>query len=136
MLKRQMCALIVAAALLTAMWAWAASEKVTETEDTAYYVDVASTTDTGGVRRVTVIQDYAKEQPAGVRSRRVDYEIDCSNQRLRSVAVVEYAERMARGTAGNSWQRESDWLYVTATTGTNIPRATPYRPIVQFVCSR
>ncbi len=129
-------AVMFAALLAATMPAWAAPEKVADADDTAYYVDPASIIIAGAVRRVPIVEDYAHEQAAGVRSRRVDYEIDCVNQRLRSVAVSEYAEPMARGQAAKSSLRESDWLYVIPTTGSNIARSTPYRAIVRFVCSR
>jgi hypothetical protein len=101
-----------------------------------YYVDPGSVSDKDSVRRVSVLHDYAKPEPGGVRSRRVVYEIDCARERLRSLSATEYSEPMAQGKTVNSWERESDWLYVAPTTGSNIPSRTPYRPIVKFVCSR
>ena len=117
--------------------AWADWVKVTETTDTAYYVDPASISDKGDFRQVLVVQDYAKQAPpGGVRSRRLSYDIDCAGERLRSVAGTEYAQPMAQGPTVNSWQSESEWLYVATRTGSNIPSRTPYRPILRFVCSR
>ena len=122
--------------LLAAAPAWADWVKVTETTDTVYYADPASISDRGAFRRVSVIQDYATQQPGGTRSRRVSYEIDCAAERLRSVAATEYSEPMAQGKSLNSWERESEWLYVAPRTGTSIPPRTPYRPILRFVCAR
>jgi hypothetical protein len=121
--------------LLAATSAWADWVKVTEVSDTAYYVD-PELVGKGNVRRVSVMHDYAKPEPGGVRSRRVLYEIDCSGQRLRSLSATEYSEPMGQGKSVNSWERESEWLYVAPTTGSNLPSRTPYRPIVRFVCSR
>jgi hypothetical protein len=122
--------------LLASASAWAGWVKVVELSDTVYYVDPETVSSQGNVRRVSVIHDYSQPEPGGVRSRRVSYEIDCANGRLRSLAATEHSERMAQGKSLSSWERESDWLYVTPMTGTNLPSRTPYRPIVKFVCSR
>ena len=63
--------------LLAATSAWADLVKVAETTDTVYYLDPASISDKGDLRRVPVIHDYPKQEPGGTRSRRVSYEIDC-----------------------------------------------------------
>jgi hypothetical protein len=84
---------------------------------------------------VSVVHDYAKPEPGGVRSRRVTYEVDCSGEKLRSLSATEHAEPMAQGKILNAWERESDWLYVAPTTGSSLPSRTPYRPIVRYVCS-
>lgn len=129
-------AVLSALLLLTAASAWAGWVKVAEAGDTAYYVDPESVSDQGNVRRVAVIHDYATEEPGGVRSRRVVYEIECAGERLRSLSATEHSEPMAQGKTLHSWERESDWLYVAPTTGSNLPPRTPLRPIVRFVCSR
>ena len=122
--------------LVAATSASAGLVKVTELGDATYHVDPASVSSKGNLHRVPVIHDYAKPEPGGVRSRRVSYDIDCTNERLRSVSVTEHSESMAQGKSVSSWERESDWLYVAPVTGSNIPSRTPYRPIVKFVCSR
>jgi hypothetical protein len=123
--------------LIAATSAWAGWVKVAEVSDTAYYVDPESVGNTGNLRRVSVIHDYAQQEPGGgVRSRRVLYEIDCTSERLRSLSATEHSEPMAQGKSVNSWERESEWLYVAPPTGSNLPSRTPYRPIVKFVCSR
>src|SRR4029450_7363706 len=110
--------------------------KVSEATDTVYYLDQASISDKGKFRRVSVIQDYAKQEPSGVRSRRVLYEIDCTEERLRSIAGMEHSDSMAQGNSVNSWERESEWLYVAPRTGSRIASRTPYRSILKFVCAR
>jgi hypothetical protein len=92
--------------------------------------------DKGNLRRTLVIHDYAQPESGGVRSRRVQYEINCAAPRIRSLAATEHSEPMAQGKPLNSWERESDWLYVAPTTGSNLPSRSPYRPVVRFVCSR
>ena len=114
----------------------AAVVKVTEAGDTTYYVDSDTIVRKDGIQRVSVVHDHAKPEAGGVRSRRVVYEIDCSGERLKSISATEHSEPMAQGSAVHSWQRDSDWLYVTPMTGSSIPARTPYRPIVKFVCSR
>ena len=122
--------------LLGAAPAWAYWVKVAEAGDTTYYVDPAAISVKGSFRQVTVLQDYAMQATDGIRSRRVSYEIDCAGERLRSVAAVEYTEPLARGTSANSWERESEWLYVAPRTGSNIASRTHYRAIHRFVCTR
>ena len=122
--------------LLAAASAWADWVKVTETTDTVYYLDPASISDKGDIRRVSVIQDYAKQEPGGARSWQVSYDVDCAGERLRSVAATGYSEPMAQGKRVNSWESETEWLYIAPRTGTSIPSRTPYRPILRFVCSR
>jgi surface-adhesin protein E len=123
--------LLLAATSASADWV-----KVSETADTVYYIDPALITDKSNLRRVSVIQNYAKQELSGVRSRVVSYEIDCAGQRLRSIAATEHSEPMAQGKSVSSWIRESDWLYLAPRTGSNIAPQTPYRPILRFVCSR
>ena len=122
--------------LLAATSVGAGAVKVTEASDTAYYVEPEAVRTKGSVRSVSVIHDYSKPEPGGVRSRRVLYEIDCTAERLRSLSATEHSEPMAQGNVVNSWERQSEWLYVTPTTGSNIPSRTPYRPIVKFICAR
>jgi hypothetical protein len=128
--------ILFAILMLGAASAWADWVKVTETGDTAYYIDPASISGKGSFRQVAVIQDYATQGSDGIRSRRVSYEIDCAGERLRSVAAMEYTEPMAQGTSANSWEKESEWLYVVPRTGSNIRSRTPYRAILGFVCAR
>lgn len=122
--------------LLAATSAWAGWVKVSEASNTVYYVNAESVRDKDNVHRVSVLHDYEKPETGGIRSRRVMYEIDCTRERLRSLSATEHSEPMAQGKSVNSWERESDWLYVAPTTGSNIPSRTPYRPLVKFVCSR
>jgi hypothetical protein len=122
--------------MLGAVSAWADSVKVAETGDTTYYVDPASIGSKGGLRQAMVIQDHATPASDGVRSRRVMYEIDCAGERLRSVAAIEYTEPMAQGKSANSWEGDSEWLYLAPRTGSNIRSRTPYRAILKFVCER
>jgi len=129
-------AILTGVLVLAATSAWAEWVKVTETNDTVSYVDPATIVNKGSFRQVSVIQDYATQGPGGVRSRQVLYEIDCTGERLRSLSVTEHSEPMARGERVNSWERESEWLYVAPRTGSNIPARGTYRTILRFVCSR
>lgn len=126
---------LAALTMLAATSAFAELVKVAEIADTAYYVDSASKSEQADPRKVAVVQDYAKQTPGGVRSRRVVYDVDCASERIRSLSATEYSEPMAGAKSVNSWERESDWLYVAPKTGTNIASRTPYRAIVRFVCS-
>jgi hypothetical protein len=123
--------LMLAAASASAEWA-----KVAGSGDSVYYVDPASITRSGNFLRVWAIEDYAKQEPNGTRSRRLLFEIDCAGERLRRVAASEHAEPMAAGKTLNASDSTSDWIYVAPITGTNIPWRTPYRAILRSVCYR
>lgn len=125
-------ALFVACASAHADWV-----KVAESDGTAYYFDAASVAvQAEGLRRASVIQDYAAAHAGGIRSRRVTYEIDCSGERLRSVDATAHAEPMGQGRVVGAWQATSEWLYVTQRTGSSIARSTPYRLVVKAACPR
>jgi hypothetical protein len=127
-------AILTSLLMLAATSAWAEWAKVTETTDAVFYVDPASISKSGNLRQVWVIQDYTKPEPNGTRSRRLSFEIDCAAERLRSVSATEHSEPMASGSILNSRNGESDWIYVAPRTGSNIPRKTPNRIILRFVC--
>ena len=129
-------AALLAVLLLAAAPAWAAWTKVAEEGGTAFYIDPAAMSAAGNLRRAAVVQDYAQPEAGGVRSRQVLYEADCAAERLRSLGVSEYGEPMGQGKRLASAERESDWTYVGARTGSSLPPRTPYRPIVRFVCAR
>ena len=129
-------AVLIAALLLATPSAWAEWVKVAETGDTVFYVDPATVADKGDVRQVAVLQDHAKQEPGGVRSRRVLYEIDCSRERMRTLSVTEYSEPMAGGRNLSSSERESQWMYVAPRTGSNIASSATYRSILRFACAR
>jgi hypothetical protein len=74
------------AMLLFAAAAWADLVKIAESENTTYYVDSATISIEDAYRRVSVIHDFAKSEPGGMRSRLVSYDVDCTEQRLRSTA--------------------------------------------------
>jgi len=127
-------AILTAALMLAATSASAEWVKVTETTDAVFYVDPASISKSDNLRQVWVIQDYMKQEPNGTRSRRLSFEIDCAGERLRSLSATEHSEPMASGNILNSRNGESDWIYVAPRTGSNIPRKTPNRIILRFVC--
>ena len=129
-------ALLTVALLLAATSAWAEWVKVAETRDTVFYVDPASIDRKGSLRQATVVQDYTPPETGGVRSRQVTYEIDCAGERLRSLAVAEHSEAMARGAPVSSSARESEWLVVAPRTGSNIASKASYRAILRFACAR
>jgi hypothetical protein len=129
-------AMLTGILLLAATSAWAEWVKVTETSDTVFYADPASIGDKRGFRQVSVIQDYATQEPGGVRSRQVSYEVDCAGERLRSLSVAEHSEPMARGARVSYGEGESEWLYVAPRTGSHIPSRATYRSILRFVCAR
>lgn len=129
-------AILTAAMLLAATSAWADWTKVAATADASFYVDPASIGPKARFQQVAVVQDNAKPDSVGARSLRVSYEIDCTEGRLRSLSATGYSEPMAVGKTVDSWNRESDWLYIAPRTGTNIAPSAVFTAVVKFVCSR
>ena len=110
--------------------------KVAETPDTVYYVDPATIRTDGSVRTVWEIQDFAGKRPNGARSRHALFEFDCSAERWRVLSIADHPEPMGRGTAFGTWTGESEWSYIAARTGSNIPASATNRTILRFVCSQ
>ncbi len=129
-------AILAALLMLAATCAWAEVVKVTETADTVFYVDAATITRNGNLRRAWTIQDYAKQEPNGTRSRRSLLEIDCTGERIRSLSVSEHSEPMAGGEILNARDEESLWSFIGQRTGSNVPPRTANMAILRFVCSR
>jgi hypothetical protein len=110
--------------------------KVAETPDIVYYVDPATIRRDGSVRKVWEIQDFAAKRPNGARSRHALFEFDCSAERWRVLSIADHPEPMGSGTAFGKWAGESEWSYIAARTGTNIPASATNRMILRFVCSQ
>jgi len=110
--------------------------KVAETRDTVYYVDSATIRTDGSLRQAWELQDFADKRPNGARSRRALFEFDCSAERWRVLSIADYPEPMGSGAAFGKWAGESEWSYIAARTGTNIPASATNRTIVRFVCSQ
>jgi hypothetical protein len=127
---------LIALLLLASATAGAEWTRVAEQGGTAYHMDAASIVREGDLLRVDVLQDHATPEARGVRSRRVSYEVDCTGQRLRSVAGTEFAEPMAAGPPVHTWTNVSEWLLVAPRTGSHVQPRGPFRPIVTFACSR
>jgi hypothetical protein len=110
--------------------------KVAEARDTIYYVDPATIRTDGSVRQAWEIQDFADKRPNGARSRHALFEFDCSAERWRVLSIADHPEPMGGGTAFGTWTGQSEWSYIAARTGTNIPASATNRTILRFVCSQ
>ena len=84
--------------------------------------------------RVALRQEY--DRPNGARSRHALFEFDCSAERWRALSIADHPELMSGGTAFGKWAGESEWSYIAARAGTNIPASTTNRTILRFVCSQ
>jgi hypothetical protein len=110
--------------------------KVAETRDSIHYVDSATIRADGNLRQVWELQDFADKRSNGARSRRALIEYDCSAERRRALSIADHPEPMGGGTAFDTWTGQSDWNYLAARTGTNIPASAANRAIRRFVCSQ
>ena len=130
---RTICIAVLALVPAAAQADWV---KVAETRDTVYYVDPATIRTDGSVRQVWELQDFADKRPNGARSRRALFEFDCSAERWRVLSIADHPEPKAGGTAFGTWAGQSEWSYIAARTGTNIPASATNRTILRFVCSQ
>ena len=110
--------------------------KVAESRDTVYYIDPATIRTDGSFRQAWEIQDFVDKRPNGARSRRALFEFDCSAERWRVLSIADHTEPMGSGTAFGAWAGQSEWSYIAARTGTNIPASATNRTILRFVCSQ
>ena len=108
--------------------------KVADTGDRSFYLDTKTKPNTGNVRRVPIVEDYATAQANGMRSRKMDLEVDCGGLQVRGLSDTAYAEPMAAGATVGSSNTPSEWVYVGTPTGQLIPPPSPYRTIWQTVC--
>ena len=130
---RTICIVVLALVPAVAQADWV---KVAESRDTVYYIDPATIRTDGSFRQAWEIQDFVDKRPNGARSRRALFEFDCSAERWRVLSIADHTEPMGSGTAFGAWAGQSEWSYIAARTGTNIPASATNRTILRFVCSQ
>lgn len=124
-------ALLMATAILAAVPAWAESQWVLVGEgDTSgkWYIDLNTLRTTGPMRRVWVLNDMPKPDKDGDRSSRSFYEVDCQEQRLRSLQASFYKGKMGSGSPSGSSTIPGSWSYAAPDTIGN--------SVVEVVCGR
>ena len=78
-----------------------------------FYVDADSIKKIGANRRVWVLQDLKKRTVNGSLSAKLLREIDCNEEKIRSLQFTFYAENMLKGEMMNTVTRTGEWEFVS-----------------------
>ena len=78
-----------------------------------FYVDADSIKKIGTNRRVWILQDLKKRTVNGSLSAKLLREIDCNEEKIRSLQFTFYAENMLKGEMMNTVTRTGEWEFVS-----------------------
>jgi len=112
---------------LAAAPAWAEWVKVSETDDSVFYIDPATIRKDGNLRRVWTINDLKQRQKDGEMSRRFLNEYDCKEERSRILSISEHSDPMA---GGKTLVSESKPIW------SHVPPGTPSQTMMRIVCAK
>ncbi len=93
--------------------AWAEWAKATEDADAVHYLDPATVSKDGHLRRVGTLQDLKKRGPQGEMSRRAQWEYDCAEKRGRLLSFSLHSGPMATGETLRSGSTPRELNYIT-----------------------
>lgn len=113
---------------LVAVPAWAEWEKVSESDDTTFYIDPATVRKSGNFRKVWRMQDRKQLDKRGVMSRRMLTEYDCKEARDRTLSHSAHSEPMGKGSVLVAGQGSATWDFV--------PPDTPAADTLKRVCAK
>ncbi len=113
-------------ALVTAP-AWAEWVEVSKDDDTTYYINVATISKNGNIRKVWVVNDL-KEADQGVMSRRALIEHDCKDKRYRLLSISAHSGPMLGGKMLASSDKPGNWK-------TN-PFVDAFAAMLEILCAR
>jgi len=114
--------------ILAAAPAWAEWVKVGRTDAAVHYVDPATVSKDGNLRRVWAMQDLAEASPEGVMSIRALQEYDCAHESFRFLSVAAHSRPMARGEVVVEHDLRDAW--------NGRPPGTKASAIGKMVCER
>jgi len=114
--------------VLAAAPAWAEWVKVGRTHAAVHYVDPATVSRDGNLRRVWALQDMFETSDEGVRSIRALQEYDCADERFRYLSVAAHSRPMARGVVLEEYELRDAWSAP--------PAGTKASAIGKMVCER
>lgn len=98
--------------LLLAAPAWADWVKLAESSNAVYYIDTATISEIGELRRFWAIQDMREANPGGIASIRALEEYDCAKARFRYLSVSAHSGPMAGGQILLANDLDDDWSYI------------------------
>lgn len=103
--------LLVAAAIVAAAPTWADWSRTFSDERKTQYIDPSTLRFVGKTRRLWVLHDFRSRTQDGDLSEASLVEIDCENERMRSLQTVAYKSAMASGEGHASSKVPSEWGY-------------------------
>ncbi len=114
---------------LAAAPAWAEWVKLNETNEAINYIDHATISKIGNLRKVWHVQDLKNRDEHGEMSRRALLEFDCMEERFRILSLSVHSELMAEGKLLESLEGPGPWLAVG-------PPGRPYALISNIACAK
>ena len=127
--------LLVAATSAVADWVKVGTSARTSymvfSDETVYYIDPATITREGNLRRVWEILDLSAKGPDGERSILASVEYDCAENRMRTVSATGRSLRMARGEIIPRIRSYDDWIILQRGKDDGV-----FFKLLELVCTR
>jgi hypothetical protein len=127
--------LLMAATSVMAEWVKVGKSSRTSykvfSDETVYYIDPATITSEGNLRRVWEIFDLSDKGPDGERSVLASVEYDCAEKRMRTLKATGRTLRMARGEIIPLIRFLDDWIILQRGKDDEI-----FFKILDTVCAR
>ena len=115
--------LMVAAAPAAAQWV-----KADDPENAIHYIDSATISKAGQIRKVWVTQYLKEKGPDGEMSRRAFLEYDCAGARFRVLSISKHSQAMSSGQSLSSQG-------TTPQEPRYVPRDMPAATVQRIVCA-
>ena len=108
--------------------AWAEWVGVSTTKNYDKYIDPATIRKDGNLVRVWEINDLKTRSTGGELSRRMRYEYDCKQERIKTLSFSFHSEAMGSGTTLISDSNEGEWNH--------IPPGSISERVLKIVCAK
>ena len=102
--------------MLASAPAWAAWMNYAETDEVAFYIDLATVRKDGDRRRVLALHDLKQRGPRGDSSIRLLFEYDCKDRLNRILARITYSGKMLTGTPLEADNTIGEWNRIAPRT--------------------
>ena len=116
------------ASLLVTGSAWAEWVLISGDDTVDHYIDPATIRKDGNLVRVWEISDLKTRSTAGDLSRRIRYEYDCKQERIKLLSFSTHSGPMANGTTLLSDSSDGEWLH--------IPPGSIGESVLKIVCAK
>lgn len=98
-----------------------------ETDNSTFYIDLATIRKEGNLRRVWEVLDLKQRRKDGELSYRVRNEYDCKQERYRILSITSHSGQMAKGEILESSSSPAPWR--------DIPPDTTAKDSLKLVCT-